>query len=355
MTALASTLPASSVRFSVPEGSDATRPPERRGLPRDEVRLLVVSPNGVRHQRFRDLPEMLGPGDLVVVNTSATVPAAVDATTRDGSVRPLHVSTSLDDGDWVVELRAADNGGPDRATVDGQELKLPGGVLLRLGAGYPDEAEPAPRLRRATPIPAVGRITYLQRHGRPIRYGYVDDAYPIEDYQTVYASVPGSAEMASAGRPFTRRLLVELVARGVTVAPVVLHAGVSSPEAHEPPSDEWFEVPPDTARLVCSARRAGRRVVAVGTTVTRALESATSPYGCVHATSGWTHLVLGPDRPARVVNGLITGLHAPEASHLLLLEAVAGRELVSSAYDAAVQEHYLWHEFGDSTLFLPQT
>ncbi|HET8616414.1 MAG TPA: S-adenosylmethionine:tRNA ribosyltransferase-isomerase [Actinomycetales bacterium] len=353
MTALAGALPASSVRFSVPDGSDAQRPPERRGLSRDDVRLLVVSPTSTVHRRFRDLPEHLGPGDLLVVNTSATVPAAVDATTSDGSVQPLHVSTSLDDGDWVVELRTAGNSGPDRGTLDGQELTLPGGVLLRLGAPYPDEVESAPRLRRATPVPPVTRVTYLQRHGRPIRYGYVDDAYPIEDYQTVYASVPGSAEMASAGRPLTERLLVELISRGVTVAPVVLHAGVSSPEAHEPPMAEWFEVPPDTARLVCSARRAGRRVVAVGTTVTRALESATSPHGCVHATSGWTHLVLGPDRPARVVNGLITGLHAPEASHLLLLEAVAGRALLSAAYEAAVEERYLWHEFGDSTLFLP--
>lgn len=353
MTA-ASALAVPSVRFSVPDGSDATRPPERRGLSRDEVRLLVASPDGTRHRRFRDLPQELRPGDLVVVNTSATVPAAVDATRNDGSVQPLHVSTGLDDGDWVVELRAADNSGPDRGTLDGQQLQLPGGVRLTLGTGYPDEAEPAPRLRRASPAPTVRRVQYLQRHGRPIRYGYVDAAYPIEDYQTVYAAVPGSAEMASAGRPFTRRLLVELVARGVTVAPVVLHAGVSSPEAHEPPTAEWFEVPADTARLVCSARRAGRRVVAVGTTVTRALESATSPHGCLHATRGWTDLVLGRDRAARVVNGLITGLHAPEASHLLLLEAVAGRELVSAAYDAAVHERYLWHEFGDSTLFLPQ-
>jgi S-adenosylmethionine:tRNA ribosyltransferase-isomerase len=233
-------------------------------------------------------------------------------------------------------------------------LQLDEGVRLRLGAGYPDETEARPRLRLATVTPEVDRVTFLQRHGRPIRYDYLDAEYPIDDYQTVYAAVPGSAEMASAGRPFTERLLVDLLAKGVTVAPVVLHAGVSSPEADEPPLPEWFEVPADTARLVCSARRAGRRVVAVGTTVTRALEAATSPHGCVHATSGWTDLVLGPDRPARVATGLVTGLHAPQASHLLLLEAVAGADLVASAYEAAVDQHYLWHEFGDSTLFLPK-
>jgi S-adenosylmethionine:tRNA ribosyltransferase-isomerase len=308
----------------------------------------------VRHGTFTDLPQLLSPGDVLVVNTSATLPAALDARDATGATRRVHVSTQLDDGTWVVEVRLADNSGPDLQTHAGQLLQLPGEVGLRLGDAYPDPAEPEPRLRRAHPTVPVDRVEVLRQHGRPVRYSYLDGDYPIEDYQTVYATVPGSAEMASAGRPFTERLLVDLMARGVTVAPVVLHAGVSSPEAHEPPLAEWFQVPADTARLVCSARRAGRRVVAVGTTVTRALESATSPHGCVHATSGWTDLVRGRDRPARVVTGLIIGLHAPEASHLLLLESVAGGELVAAAYDAAVQEHYLWHEFGDSTLFLPR-
>jgi S-adenosylmethionine:tRNA ribosyltransferase-isomerase len=343
--------PRPGVRFTPPADSEATRPPEHRGLARDAVRLLVAAPDGVAHRTFADLPTLLSPGDLLVVNTSATLPGALTAH-RDGAPCLVHVSTSLEDGSWVVEVRLPDHSGTDRDTSPGQVLQLDSGVRLTLGTGYPDDTE-RPRLRRATVSPEVDRVAFLQRHGRPIRYGYLDGEYPLEDYQTVYATVPGSAEMASAGRPFTERLLVNLVARGITVAPVLLHAGVSSPEAHEPPLPEWFQVPADTARLVCSARRAGRRVVAVGTTVTRALESATSPHGCVHATSGWTDLLLGPDRPARVVTGLVTGLHAPEASHLLLLEAVAGADLVTSAYDAAVNQHYLWHEFGDSTLFLP--
>lgn len=169
----------------------------------------------------------------------------------------------------------------------------------------------------------------------------------------MYATVPGSAEMASAGRPFTAPLLVRLMARGITAAPIVLHAGVSSPEAHEPPGAERFSVPEATARLVNTVRAAGARVVAVGTTVVRALESAATEEGFATASSGWTDLVLGPGRPARVVTGLVTGLHAPEASHLLLLEAVTGAGLVASAYEAAVERRYLWHEFGDSTLFLP--
>ena len=201
------------------------------------------------------------------------------------------------------------------------------------------------------PAPGGRPAWYLARHGRPIAYGHLAGRFPLSDHQNVYAEAPGSAEMASAGRPFTAPLLVRLMARGVTVAPVVLHAGVSSPEASEPPPPERFEVPADTARLVRGAAAAGRRVVAVGTTVTRALESAAGPDGTVRAAAG-----AGPTScwartgPARVVTGLITGLHEPEASHLLLLEAVAGPDLVRVAYEEAVAERYLWHEFGDSML-----
>ena len=226
-------------------------------------------------------------------------------------------------------------------------------MRLLLGQGYPDPRRPHPRLRRAHVSPALPALDYLQGHGRPVEYGYLDARFALHEHQTVYADQPGSAEMASAGRPFTAELLVRLMVGGVTVAPVVLHAGVSSAEAHEPPLPERFSVSSDTARLVTSARRAGRRVVAVGTTVVRALESAATAQGTVHAASRWTDLVLSPRRPARVVDGLITGLHAPEASHLLLLEAVAGADLVRAAYAAALEQRYLWHEFGDSTLLLP--
>ena len=341
------------IRFTLPPDGEAERPPERRGLTRDGVRLLVARPEGVTHKRFHDLPGELEPGDLVVVNTSATLPAAVDARRADGTPVPVHVSTPLDSGDWVVEVRLLDASGPDLRVTKDEEFTLPGDVVLRLAEPYPDPAASTSRLWRATVSPAVPATRYLPGHGRPIGYGYLAGRYPLGDYQTVYATEPGSAEMASAGRPFTEPLLVRLMARGVIVAPVVLHAGVSSPELHEPPTAERFLVPEATARLVDVVHAAGQRIVAVGTTVVRALESAAAPDGSMRPARGWTDLVLGPDRPARVVSGLVTGLHAPEASHLLLLEAVAGPGLVRSAYDAAVERHYLWHEFGDSTLFLP--
>jgi S-adenosylmethionine:tRNA ribosyltransferase-isomerase len=337
--------------FTLPPDAEATAPPEHAGLARDEVRLLVAQPQGIDHRQFRGLPGVLTPGDLVVVNTSGTLPARLVALRADGRAAPLHVSTPLDDGIWVVELRRPDNSGPDRRVEPGTRLDLPGGVRLTLLHGYPRPG--ATRLWRARAEPATDLVPYLLRHGQPIRYGYLHGAFPLDDYQNVYAAEPGSAEMPSAGRPFTTDLVTRLAARGIPVVPIVLHTGVSSPEAHEPPYPERFDVPEVTARLVTSTREAGRRVVAVGTTVTRALETAADDAGAVRATAGWTDLVLGPDRPARVVTGLITGLHAPEASHLRLLEAVAGSELVRAAYRAALAEHYLWHEFGDSMLFLP--
>ncbi|SHF65362.1 S-adenosylmethionine:tRNA ribosyltransferase-isomerase [Geodermatophilus nigrescens] len=336
----------------VPMGSVATGPPERRGLTRDGVRLLAVRPGSLTSARFRDLPDLLEPGDLLVVNTSATLPARLTARRADGSPTPLHVSTTLDDGSWVVEVRRPDDDGPETRLEPGTALYLPGGVRLVLRAGFPDPGTPE-RLWRAHATPAVAVPAYLARHGEPVRYGYLTAPVALADVRNVYATEPGSAENASAGRPFTDRLLVRLMARGVPVVPLVLHAGVSSPEVYEPSAPERYRVPEVTARLVTATRDAGRRVVAVGTTVTRALETVTGEDGVTRPGEGWTDLVLGPERPARAVTGLLTGLHAPEASHLQLLRSVAGGDLVARAYRAAAEGGYLWHEFGDSMLFLP--
>jgi S-adenosylmethionine:tRNA ribosyltransferase-isomerase len=320
----------------------ATVTPESRGLARDEVRLAVVTPQHTEHAVAWELPRRLRAGDLLVVNTSATLPAALD--TPYGAV---HVSAELDDGAWVVELRRADGRGP-RTPDPGEVVVLPGGVRLRIDRPHPQGQA---RLWRATALPHVNRVDYLFGHGRPIRYSYLEREVALPDLQNVYATVPGSAEMPSAGRPLSQAVLVDLMAAGVVVAPLVLHTGVASQETHEPPQPEWFSVPVHTARLVKTTKQDGGRVVAVGTTVVRALESAAS--GQVE---GWTDLVLGPERPARVVDGLLTGLHEPEASHLRLLESVAGRDLVERAYadvTAAGAPPYLWHELGDSMLLLP--
>jgi S-adenosylmethionine:tRNA ribosyltransferase-isomerase len=335
------------VDFELPPGLEASGPPEHR----DDVRLLVARPTGVQHARFTDLGRHLRPGDLVVVNTSGTLSAAVDGIRADRRPATVHFATRLDDGDWVVEVRPggpADGPVPD--LVAGERIELPHGVTVTI-------VEPQPagqhRLWRARVPVEGGLLPYLARAGRPIRYSYVSDELPAAAYQTVFARESGSAEMPSAARPFTDRLVTDLVTRGIAMAPVLLHTGVSSPEAGEPPQPERFRVPPTTARLVNATRTWGGRVVAVGTTVTRALESAAGPDGLVRERSGWTDLVLGADRPARVVDGLVTGWHAPGASHLQLLQAVAGAALVETAYAEALRERYRWHEFGDSCLLLP--
>ncbi len=338
----------------------ADRPAESRGAARDDVRLLVARPGGLSHRRFADLADELDPGDLVVVNNSATVAGQVDVFDGQGRVRVLHLATPLDDGSWVVELRTAPSA--DRAVLDARAGELLTAVpvdrdrvTLELLAPYPyDGSSPTGegnRLWRARVRGPLDRHVAL--HGRPIAYGYLDRPYPLEAYQSVFATVPGSAEMPSAGRPFTAALITRLVAHGISVAPVTLHTGVSSQEAGEGPQPERFEVGDHTARQVNAARAAGHRVVAVGTTVTRALESAVGADGRVMASRGWTGRVVTPRQPPQVVSGLVTGWHDPQASHLLLVESVAGADLTQRAYDEAVREAYWWHEFGDAGLFLP--
>ncbi|MBW0117076.1 S-adenosylmethionine:tRNA ribosyltransferase-isomerase [Pseudonocardia sp. KRD-169] len=311
----------------------------------------MVAGERIGHRRFRDLPAMLEPGDLLVVNTSDTEPAALPGRRADGRPVLLHVSGPGRGGGLVVELRTPD-GRRVTDAVAGEPVALPAGVVATLHAEVPGAAPG--RLWRAT-IPVEGGVArYLAAAGRPIRYSYVREQWPLAEYRTVFATpVPGelgSAEMPSAGRPFTPAVLDALRARGVAIAEIVLHTGVSSPEADEVPLPERYRVPETTAAAVNATRG---RVVAVGTTVTRALETAAAPDGTVHPAQGWTDLVLGPDHPARVVDGLVTGWHEPEASHLLLLEAVAGAELVGRAYAASDERPYQWHEFGDSCLLLP--
>ncbi|RZU20635.1 S-adenosylmethionine:tRNA ribosyltransferase-isomerase [Kribbella rubisoli] len=325
-------------RFVLPDALNAGEPPEARGLRRDQVKLLVAEGSTVTHTRFDRIGEHLRPGDLLLVNTSGTLPAAVD-----GASVTVHFSTALDDGTWVVELR--DGGSPRFDGKAGQQVELPEGVLTLL-APYQSESN---RLWIARP-PVPDVLGYLQRHGRPITYDYVGKRWPLAAYQTVFAREPGSAEMPSAARPFSFELVSRLASQGVLIAPILLHCGVSSLESHEPPQPERYDVPAHTARLVNWVKANGGRVIAVGTTAVRAIESAAD--ASVNPSQGWTDLVLSPDRPPQVVDGLITGWHAPEASHLLLLESVVGTELVQRAYDAAVQQNYLWHEFGDSALLL---
>ena len=344
-----------SLPFELTPDLEAHEPPEARGTGRDDVRLLVSrSATGqVSQEAFGSLPELLLPGDLLVVNNSATIPAAVPVQASGNRENPLtiHFSTALPDGDWLVELRSGSGAQtvPSGSGGAGRQLTLPGGAVLTLTHAY------TARLWRARLSTAV--VPYLLRHGHPIRYSYVPRDWPIDAYQTVFAAVPGSAEMPGAARPFTGRLVAGLVSRGVAIAPVTLHTGVSSLEGTEDPYPEHVDVPPATARLVNLTRRAGGRVIAVGTTVVRALETAAlaghqagSP---VAAVTGWTSHVVTRRTGVSVVDGLLTGLHEPRSTHLWMLAAFAGDELLARCYATAIASGYRWHEFGDVHLLLP--
>ncbi len=419
------------------ERREAHEPPEARGLRRDEVRMLIASPGAdatsLVHAQALDLPEHLRAGDVLVVNTSATLPAALPARRADGTALRLHLSTPAAGNDGlpagtatqeavapktaaqeaVAPETAAQEAGAPKTTAQeavvpettAQEAGAPEDAAPLLGEGdrvAPADASPG---RRAAPaaaarwivelrhgherfgggragetlsLPGGARATllapylggsrlwlaaietrgaalsdYLARHGAPIRYAHTTGEHPLADYQTAFALHPGSAEMPSAGRPFTPALVTALVAHGITVAPLVLHAGVSSLEAGETPYPERFSVPATTARLVNAARAGGGRVIAVGTTVVRALETVALPFGHVEADAGWTRHVVSPACGVRVVDGLLTGWHDPDASHLQLLEAVGGRALIEDSYGAALELGYRWHEFGDVHLILP--
>jgi S-adenosylmethionine:tRNA ribosyltransferase-isomerase len=354
------------------ERLEAHEPPEVRGLGRDDVAMLVSTRHdgSLVHARFGDLPEFLRAGDLLVVNTSATLPAALDAH-LDGRPVELRLSTpatpdmaargmsrGLSPGHgrnghvsepvpyWVVELRTAERM-PFARPPTPASFELPGGARGELLAPLAaSERLAVARFDLAEPL-----LDYVHRHGRPIRYAYVPREWPLSAHQSIFSREPGSAEMPSAGRPFTHELVTELTCAGVLIAPVTLHTGVSSLERGESPYPERYRVPSQTLELAAAVRRWGGRVIAVGTTVVRALETAAA--GATEDAGGWTRLVVTPERGLRAVDGLLTGWHEPESSHLQLLDAVAGTNLRRRSYQAALAGGYRWHEFGDVHLILP--
>ena len=354
--------PLSTIEFALPPELEASAPPEARGLRRDQVRLMVSSHSTghLTHTRFYNFHKFLEEGDVLVINTSGTRNSALLVTRADGTLLELHLSTHLDTGLWTVEVRSMDEAGKTRHFEDirrGETLLLPGETAAILQAPYVsdcnDNSKPSETLWLAKIEFPQDVDEYLGRYGFPIRYNYVKERWPLSMYQTIYASESGSAEMPSAGRPFTWKLLKRMEAKGIRIASLILHTGVSNLETHEPPYKEFYRVSPETARIVNEARRLGKRVIAVGTTVIRALETVTNGEGKVHPGEGWTCLVITPQRELRAVNALLTGMHEPQASHLAMLEAIAGAPHINRAYVEALRKGYLWHEFGDLHLILP--
>ncbi len=332
--------------FDRPTELQATAPPEAQGRARDDVRLLVSTPSGHTHAQFRDVATFLDEGDLIVTNDSATIPASLHAEGAPGRFI-LNVSTRFGPRMWLAEPRWS--------------TSEPGPLPVEEGESFRACDQKVKLISR---YPGAERLWFVEgdlaqamtRCGEPIRYGYVDRAQPLTAYQTLFARAPGSAEMPSAARPFTQEVVRSLEDRGIGIATIRLHTGVSSLEV-ETDEVEQHTLPPEpfaVSQRTADAVNGARRVVAIGTTVVRALESAWEPdEGKVVARKGMTRLLVSPARGVHAVDGLLTGFHDPGASHLAMLYAVAGKDLVRDGYEEAIKGGYLWHEFGDSHLLLP--
>lgn len=335
--------------FDRPESLAATKPSEHRGIDRDGVRLMVTTPSGHTHAHFYDLPKFLNEGDVLVVNRSATLPASLPATGRIGEFI-LNLSTAYGKYLWLAEPRWS-SAQPGPLPIQAGDEICVGGVKGRLIAPYPG-------INRLWFVQFSGDPQIaMQQAGQPIRYGYVEGQYSLAMYQTIFADTPGSAEMPSAAYPFTPKVVTGLRQRGIQIVDITLHTGVSSLEVEveqiedHPLYPEPFIVPQHTAQVINQARFYGRRIIAVGTTVVRALESVWDGE-IVGPSSGFTRLYIRPDNGIHVIDGLITGMHDPVTSHLAMLYAIAGETVIRDAYAEAVKMGYLWHEFGDSHLVL---
>ena len=339
------------------------------GWPREEAdagRLLVVDAHaqGLEDRHVRDLPSLLRARDLLVMNDSATLPASLQG--RAGGVPvEARLVAAMDDGTWAAALlgagdwrqRTEDRPAPPRLPVGSRLTFTTAGDAL-LAATVAGVSGATPRLVRLR-FDREGDALWpaLYRAGRPVQYSYLRAPLALWHVQTAYATRPWSVEMPSAGRPLTWSLLAEARRRGIGLATVTHGAGLSS--TGDPvldgalPLAERYDVPPAAVDAVAAARARGGRVIAVGTTVVRALEGAAARHGGqLAAGSGWTSLRIdGRFRP-RVVDAILTGVHTPAESHFDLLRAFAPEPLLERAAAHAEREGYLAHEFGDSMLVL---
>lgn len=345
--------------FELPEALECSLPTEQRGIARDEIRMMVshMATDEVEHRIFRNLPDYLEAGDVLVVNTSGTLKAALETRLEDGREARIHLSTPLESGHWIAEIREVYQGHSRRFIQDFSDRTLPipnGAQLELLLPQNPDRTETGRlQLWEVRLVLGMAVSDYLARFGCPIKYKNLDQSYPQSWYQTVFATDWGSAEMPSAGRGFTPGVVHELGKKGVEIVPILLHTGVSSLEVDEQPYAERYHISANSANSLNRARSSGKRIIAVGTTAVRAVETLTTPDGITRGGSGKTSLYITPDRGLYGIDGLLTGFHEPRASHLWMLEALAGKPHLGITYSAALEAKYFWHEFGDVHLILP--
>ena len=342
--------------FTLPKELAAKEPAERRGISRDEVRLMVIDRtqnNRVTHTKFDRLNEFLLPGDLLVFNSSRTLPASLKGCQVNGTCLEVRLAHKQPDDSWLA-LLLCQQGEPFGCG-------LRNGMELDFGLGLTATVEKRDsHIHRLWQIRFNHRDTELidlfYRLGQPVRYSYVSALWDLDYYQTVYAVEPGSAEMPSAGRAFTWKLLFDLKRKGIKTTNIVLHTGLSSYmddelDAQHPASEEEYFIGEEAAEKINRAKSRGNRIIAVGTTVVRALESVVER-GRIKARHGYTRLHINAHHSLKAVDALLTGMHEPEASHLDLLTAFLPSEQIKDAYSEAVAKQYLWHEFGDLNLIV---
>ncbi|MFK7936460.1 MAG: S-adenosylmethionine:tRNA ribosyltransferase-isomerase [Saprospiraceae bacterium] len=342
------------INFNLPNHLACPKPTELRNISRDDVRLLVTSDNGVEeHTYFRNFTDYLKAGDVLVVNTSATQLAAFPIVLPNGKKGRIHFSTQMNNTEWLAEIRVIKGNKTVRwqAGEVNMVFELAAGLTIQLKSNF-YESRTMLNLWRVEIKTVRDFQSYRNEYGQPIRYENLDKPYPLDYFQTFFSFHAGSSEMPSAGRGFTPELIDKLLQKGVVFAPILLHTGVSSLEENESPYPEYFEVNPITAAILNHAKSNDNRIISVGTTAIRAVESATNEVGKVISQKGHTNLYIKSDYQMKTVNSLLTGFHEPKASHLHMLQALAGVRHIARAYTAAIDHAYYWHQFGDLHLIL---
>ena len=329
--------------FDLPEELIAQTPiPER-----DHSRLLVLdkATGEITHRHFFDLPDYLRAGDCLVLNDSRVLPARLIGCRKSGGSVELVLLRDLGEGRWECLSR------PGRKTKPGTEFLFGEGELtatvLEIGEGG----------NRIVQFHYEGIfLEVLERLGKMPLPPYIkEELQDAERYQTVYSRELGSAAAPTAGLHFTNELLAQIRAKGVQICAVTLHVGLGTfrpvkedeIEDHEMHS-EFCVVPDETARIVNETKRSGGRVIAVGTTSCRTLESFSDERGALHAGSGWTNIFIYPGYRFRCIDALVTNFHLPESTLIMLVSALAGREQILHAYQCAVEERYRFFSFGDA-------
>lgn len=337
------------LKFELPSFLNAAMPPERRGVRRDQVKMMVQNrwTGKTIHDHFFNLDFYLKKGDVLVLNSSRTVPAILRS--------ELYRKGKLIQSEIEIRLARRKNDSTWEALAVCEDIKQ-GDQLIFSQQFFGEVFE----VNKKSPFITInfsknGSALYDEIYaiGEPVRYEYINSPWELDYYQTVFATHPGSVEMPSAGRAFSWELLFKLQKKGIKLVFIQLHTGLSylldDKWDHSPTENyEEFTIPAEAWEHILQAKVEGKRVISVGTTVVRAIETA----AVNGELAGWTNLYIKPNYDLKITDGIITGMHEPEASHLDMLSAFINQKDLFNAYQEAIKRGYLWHEFGDMNLIL---